>query len=87
MCVGVKVWRALLKNMSIPVLLSFLGKMTADRMLDLGSPDTVPVCKRIWDVRALLNVIIYNYYLLYIIVFTSNKISRCFYKRINDKQL
>ncbi|XP_060784502.1 60 kDa SS-A/Ro ribonucleoprotein [Neoarius graeffei] len=50
-----EVWRALLKDMSIPVLLSHLGKMTADRMLDLGSPDTVPVCKRIWDGRALLN--------------------------------
>lgn len=49
-----EVWKALLKEMSISTLLTHLGKMTADKLLGLGSAETAAVCERIQDEHALL---------------------------------
>ncbi|XP_053089193.1 60 kDa SS-A/Ro ribonucleoprotein [Pangasianodon hypophthalmus] len=48
-----EVWKALLKEMSVSTLLTHLGKMTADKLLGPGSPDTAAVCERIQDEHAL----------------------------------
>lgn len=53
-CVCVKVWKALLKEMCISTLLAHLGKMTADKLLMAGSPEAACVCERIRDEEALL---------------------------------
>lgn len=58
LCVRVKVWKALLKEMSLSTLLTHLGKMSADKLLCSGSAETAAVCERIQDEHALLKAII-----------------------------
>ncbi|XP_048019892.1 60 kDa SS-A/Ro ribonucleoprotein isoform X1 [Megalobrama amblycephala] len=48
-----EVWKALLKEMPVVVLLKHLGKLTADNVLAPGSPDVAAVCERIQDETAL----------------------------------
>ncbi|XP_026062751.1 RNA-binding protein RO60 isoform X2 [Carassius auratus] len=47
------VWKALLKEMPIAVLLKHLGKLTANKVLAAGSADVAAVCERIQDESAL----------------------------------
>ncbi|XP_026998269.2 60 kDa SS-A/Ro ribonucleoprotein isoform X1 [Tachysurus fulvidraco] len=49
-----EVWKALLKEMSISMLLTHLGKMSADKLLRSGSAETAAACERIQDEHALL---------------------------------
>ncbi|XP_051716494.1 60 kDa SS-A/Ro ribonucleoprotein [Ctenopharyngodon idella] len=49
-----EVWKALLKEMPVVVLLKHLGKLTADKVLAPGSPDVAAVCERIQDETALI---------------------------------
>ncbi|XP_068197023.1 RNA-binding protein RO60 isoform X2 [Antennarius striatus] len=42
-----QVWRALLKEMPLHSVLRFLGKMTANKIIEPGSPVTQAVCERI----------------------------------------
>ncbi|TRY66104.1 hypothetical protein DNTS_035592 [Danionella cerebrum] len=51
-----QVWKALLKEIPLPVLLKRLGKLTADKVLLPGSPDVSSVCERILDDTALKQV-------------------------------
>lgn len=44
-----EVWKALLKEMPVSVLLKHLGKLAADKVLIPGSPDIAAVCERIQD--------------------------------------
>ncbi|KAI2667218.1 60 kDa SS-A/Ro ribonucleoprotein [Labeo rohita] len=48
-----EVWKALLKEMPMAVLLKHLGKLTANKVLAAGSPDVAAVCERIQDESAL----------------------------------
>lgn len=48
-----EVWKALLKEMPVAVLMKHLGKLTADQFLAPGSPDVAVVCERIQDETAL----------------------------------
>ncbi|XP_052404404.1 60 kDa SS-A/Ro ribonucleoprotein isoform X2 [Carassius gibelio] len=48
-----EVWKALLKEMPIAVLLKHLGKLTANKVLAAGSADVAAVCERIQDESAL----------------------------------
>lgn len=48
-----EVWKALLKEMPVVVLMKNLGKLTADKFLAPGSPDVAAVCERIQDETAL----------------------------------
>ncbi|KAK2901393.1 hypothetical protein Q8A67_009508 [Cirrhinus molitorella] len=48
-----EVWKALLKEMPMAVLLKHLGRLTANKVLAAGSPDVAAVCERIQDETAL----------------------------------
>lgn len=51
-----QVWKALLKEMPVSVLLKHLGKLAADKVLIPGSPDIAAVCERIQDETVLKKV-------------------------------
>uniref|UniRef100_A0A8C2EV03 Ro60, Y RNA binding protein n=1 Tax=Cyprinus carpio TaxID=7962 RepID=A0A8C2EV03_CYPCA len=48
-----EVWKALLKEMPVAVLLKHLGNLTANKVLAAGSADVTAVCERIQDETAL----------------------------------
>lgn len=51
-----EIWRALLKEMPLQSVLRILGKMTSNKILEPGGPETQAVCDRIQSETALNKV-------------------------------
>ncbi|XP_064371821.1 RNA-binding protein RO60 [Dromaius novaehollandiae] len=59
-----EVWKALLKEMSIPVVLRNLGKMTANSVLEPGGSEVAIVCERLGNEKLLKKGRIHPFHIL-----------------------
>ncbi|KAI1882900.1 hypothetical protein AGOR_G00239660 [Albula goreensis] len=59
-----EVWKALLKEMPLTEMLRNLGKMTADKVLQPGSPDIAAICERLQNDSVLKKAKVHPFHIL-----------------------